>query len=185
MTPLFRKLNLGTHQSILVLNAPGSFDAELAQLAGIEIIRSAPSASAVQFAIGFAITQKELNRLSAQFAKMTSVDAIVWVAYPKGTSKKYRCEFNRDTGWEVLGSAGFEPVRQVAVDEDWSSLRFRRTEHRIAGMVIRRRTLRTGRTTNGVGCQWQHFLGGPDSDVLDAGWNESIQALFTRMLSSC
>ena len=114
---------------MLVLNAPGSFDTELAQLAGIEILRSASKKSAVQFAIGFAITQEELNRLSARFAQIISGDAIVWVAYPKGTSKKYRCEFNRDTGWEVLGEAGFEPVRQVAIDEDWSALRFRRTEH--------------------------------------------------------
>jgi hypothetical protein len=29
----------------------------------------------------------------------------------------------------VLGKAGFEPVRAVAIDEDWSALRFRRTEH--------------------------------------------------------
>jgi len=28
----------------------------------------------------------------------------------------------------VLGELGFEPVRLVAIDEDWSALRFRRTE---------------------------------------------------------
>ncbi|MDZ7812318.1 MAG: hypothetical protein U5L74_04040 [Ideonella sp.] len=28
----------------------------------------------------------------------------------------------------MLGAAGFEPVRQVVVDEDWSALRFRRAE---------------------------------------------------------
>jgi hypothetical protein len=55
-------------------------------------------------------------------------DAIVWFAYPKGTSKRYTCDFNRDTGWDVLGRLGFEPVRQVALDEDWSALRFRRAE---------------------------------------------------------
>ncbi len=53
----------------------------------------------------------------------------MWIAYPKGSSKRYKCEFNRDSGWTVLGSAGFEPVRQVAIDEDWSALRFRRVEH--------------------------------------------------------
>ena len=46
----------------------------------------------------------------------------------KGSSKRYTCDFNRDTGWHVLGEAGFEPVRQVAIDEDWSALRFRRVE---------------------------------------------------------
>ena len=29
----------------------------------------------------------------------------------------------------MLGGAGFEPVRQVAIDEDWSALRFRRVAH--------------------------------------------------------
>ena len=53
---------------------------------------------------------------------------MVWFAYPKGTSKRYRSEINRDTGWQALGRAGFEPVRAVAIDEDWSALRFRRVE---------------------------------------------------------
>jgi hypothetical protein len=52
-------------------------------------------------------------------------DAILWFCYPKGTSKKYTCDFNRDTGWASLGQLGWEPVRQVAIDDDWSALRFR------------------------------------------------------------
>ncbi len=52
----------------------------------------------------------------------------MWIAYPKGTSKRYACEFNRDTGWRALGRLGFEPVRQIAIDEDWSALRFRRAD---------------------------------------------------------
>jgi hypothetical protein len=28
-----------------------------------------------------------------------------------------------------LGTLNLEPVRQVAIDEDWSALRFRRVEH--------------------------------------------------------
>ena len=58
-----------------------------------------------------------------------SGDAVIWFAYPKGSSKKYTCEFNRDTGWAELAKAGYEPVRQVAIDEDWSALRFRKVEH--------------------------------------------------------
>ena len=52
-----------------------------------------------------------------------------WFAYPKGTSKKFKCEFNRDNGWKELGVLGFEPVRAVAIDEDWTALRFRRAEN--------------------------------------------------------
>ena len=39
---------------------------------------------------------------------------------------EYKCDFNRDNGWTRLGELGFEPVRQVAIDDDWSALRFRR-----------------------------------------------------------
>lgn len=53
---------------------------------------------------------------------------LLWFAYPKGTSKKYKCDFNRDDGWEPLRKLGFDTVRQVAIDEDWSALRFRRVE---------------------------------------------------------
>jgi hypothetical protein len=53
---------------------------------------------------------------------------VVWFAYPKQSSKKYTCEFNRDSGWAELGKAGFEPVRMVAIDADWSAVRFRRVD---------------------------------------------------------
>jgi hypothetical protein len=50
------------------------------------------------------------------------------MCYPKGTSKKFKCNFNRDSGWQVMGQHGLEGVRQVAIDEDWSALRFRKVE---------------------------------------------------------
>ena len=129
MTPLFKKLNLGKNETVLILNAPESFETELLQLSGVTILRKRTSKPSCTFAIGFAVKQSELDQVSANLAQSTEGDAIVWVAYPKGTSKRYNCEFNRDNGWTVLGDAGFEPVRQVAIDEDWSALRFRRTEH--------------------------------------------------------
>ncbi len=129
MTPLFKKLNLGANDTILVLNAPESFNAELAELDGVKVLRKASAKLTATFAIGFAVTQAECDSVSQAFVKACEGDSIVWIAYPKGSSKKYKCDFNRDTGWGVLGNAGFEPVRQVAIDEDWSALRFRRTEH--------------------------------------------------------
>jgi hypothetical protein len=82
----------------------------------------------VQFALAFAVTQAQLDRYATQLAAAADGDAILWFAYPKGASKRYNCEFNRDTGWHVITSAGFESVRQVAIDEDWSALRFRRSQ---------------------------------------------------------
>jgi hypothetical protein len=33
------------------------------------------------------------------------------------------------TGWDVIRNAGFDSVRQIAIDEDWSALRFRHVEY--------------------------------------------------------
>lgn len=81
------------------------------------------------FLLAFATKQKEVDALAKIVAGKAAGDAVIWVAYPKGASKKYTCEFNRDTGWDQLGKAGFEPVRQIAIDADWTALRFRRVEH--------------------------------------------------------
>jgi hypothetical protein len=128
-TLLFKKLNLGAHQEIVVLNAPDSFEPELKQLKGVKILRDPLKPKNVEFAIAFAITQAQLDRSSKTLAAASEGDAVIWFAYPKGTSKRYTCEFNRDSGWKVIVAAGFESVRMVAIDEDWSALRFRRVEY--------------------------------------------------------
>jgi hypothetical protein len=127
-TPLFKKLNLGTHDEIVVLNAPESFESELRKLKGAKIVRNPKSPKAVKFGLAFAMTQSQLDRSASLLAAASAGDAVLWFAYPKGTSKRYSCEFNRDSGWGVIRKAGFESVRQVAIDEDWSALRFRRVE---------------------------------------------------------
>jgi hypothetical protein len=79
------------------------------------------------FLLAFVRTLSEVERVARLTADvLAGGDSKLWLAYPKGSSRRYTCEFNRDTGWAALGDAGFETVRQVAIDEDWSALRFRR-----------------------------------------------------------
>jgi hypothetical protein len=129
MPGLWEKLNLGERREILVINAPRSFASELKALHRVRIERRITTIKEVTFALVFVVKQTELDQLSAAIPAKVAGDAVVWFAYPKGTSKRYQCEFNRDTGWDVLRSSGFDTVRQVAIDEDWSALRFRRTEY--------------------------------------------------------
>ena len=123
----FAKLNLKDQEEIVVLNAPASFEPELRTLKDVAVRRDLKGGD-VDFALAFVTTQKDVDALGAQVGKKAKGDAIVWFAYPKGSSKKYTSEINRDSGWAVMGKAGFEPVRMVAIDEDWSAVRFRRVE---------------------------------------------------------
>lgn len=127
MSPLFQKLNLGAHRVIHVLNAPASFAPELAALGDVAVKTTVRGP--VSFALAFVMTQDALDAACTALCAAAEGDAALWMVYPKTTSKKYRCEFNRDSGWPLLGAAGFEPVRMVAVDADWSALRFRRADY--------------------------------------------------------
>ena len=127
-TPLFKKMNLKDQKEILVLNAPSSFDAELKSLKGVKVVRTASGLKEIDFAIAFVIRQAELDAASRILGKLAKGDAVVWFAYPKQSSRRYKADFNRDHGWDVIGKEGFEPVRAVAIDEDWSGLRVRRVE---------------------------------------------------------
>jgi hypothetical protein len=128
MPSIFEKLNLKDQPEIFVLDAPMSFEPEVTKLHDVKVSRELRADGAVEFALAFAVTQAELDKVSKSLAGRAKSDAIVWIAYPKKSSKRYTCEFNRDSGWHVLRDAGFDTVRSVAIDDDWTGLRFRRVE---------------------------------------------------------
>ena len=128
MPTTLQKLQYKQQPQILVLNAPESFEPEIAALTGTKVLRTAKGAADIPIALAFVTIQAEVDRLAPAIAAATSGDAILWFAYPKGSSKRYKSEVNRDRGWQALGDLGFEAVSNIAIDEDWSALRFRRVE---------------------------------------------------------
>lgn len=129
MTPLFKKLQFKDQECVLVMNAPSSFEKELTDISVFTAIaKEITKDSKIEFAIIFVLTQKQIDNSIKLIFPTLHADAILWFCYPKGTSKKYSCDFNRDTGWGTLGKYDLEAVRQVAIDEDWSALRFRKID---------------------------------------------------------
>jgi hypothetical protein len=124
---VFAKLQLKDQPAIVVLDAPESFEPELRALNDVRVLRSFPAKPA-SFALAFMTTPAQLAGYARELKRHVSGDAVVWVAYPKGSSKRYRSTLHRDTGWKPLGALGYEPVRMVAIDEDWSAVRFRKAE---------------------------------------------------------
>jgi hypothetical protein len=51
------------------------------------------------------------------------MDRIAWLAYPKGGQRG--TDLNRDILWKHMLGKGVQGVRQVAIDDTWSALRFR------------------------------------------------------------
>lgn len=125
---IWKKLNLKQEDEIWVLNAPAEFS-DAMHAAPCHINTLYDGFAPIHFALLFATRQDELNTLIPHIAGMLEGDAILWIAYPKQSSKRYTCDFNRDTGWAMLGQYQLEPVRQIAINDDWSALRFRKIEY--------------------------------------------------------
>jgi hypothetical protein len=87
-----------------------------------------------QFVVAFVRSRVEIAEQATSLVAALAEDAVLWIAYPKKSSKRYRSDVGRDDSWQPLGDLGYEAVRQVAIDADWSALRFRRAD-RIARLA--------------------------------------------------
>ena len=130
MASLFAKLQYKNQETILLLNAPAEFQPYLTEIVEQAHIDNAPDGDKrYDFAIVFVKSGAEVAASSALASTHMNNDAVLWFAYPKKSSQKYQTDINRDRGWQPLGDLGYEPVRQVAIDADWSALRFRAASH--------------------------------------------------------
>lgn len=126
MDGLLKKLNFKEGLLIYIENAPVDFDPIVKEWESRGLLTKDPKAAG--FFLGFVQSEKEVMNIFDSLKPYIQNDEIFWMAYPKGSSKKYQSGINRDRGWDVLGKNGFEGVRQVAIDEDWSALRFRKID---------------------------------------------------------
>lgn len=126
MHPLLTKLQFKEASPALLLNEPETFRETAAALAEVTDLHRLPTATTYPFILGFCEDEAQLRALVPLIQDKLTETTLLWVAYPKKSSKRYRSDLNRDVpAWQLLGELGFEGVRQVAIDMDWSALRFR------------------------------------------------------------
>lgn len=130
MDTLLKKLNFKEEKEILVLNSPPEYERILKDFSNsarvLTNINNIEDDQGIKFALIFLFKQEDLTKLIPLFIDSLVGDAKLWVTYPKKSSKKYTSDIDRDHGWNLLGEFGYEPVRQVAFDDDLSALRFRK-----------------------------------------------------------
>lgn len=126
MDALLKKMTWKEGMNIKVWNAPLEF---LDTLNAWKNEGWIDSSSKPDFLLGFVQSEIELHEVFASMHPFLIGDEQLWLAYPKKSSKKYKATINRDSGWGELGKHDLEGVRQIAIDEDWSALRFRKIQY--------------------------------------------------------
>ncbi|RKP54282.1 hypothetical protein D7Z26_13020 [Cohnella endophytica] len=120
---LVKKLRLPSEGKIAVFNAPEGF---LEQI-GLDSEQAVPMESdfgTYVYVQLFAANVADVDRLAPNALRAVHPAGIVWLCYPKGTSK-IKTDLNRDSGWSTVLAAGWEGVSLVSVDDTWSAMRFR------------------------------------------------------------
>lgn len=127
MNDLWKKLNYKGQNPVLIVDAPESFKVELESLALADgLHRKAAPGLRYGFVLAFAATAKDLARVSPAALEAAADGCVLWYAFPKQASKRFSSDLNRDIVWKLLEPLGIQPNRNVAVDDDWSALRFKR-----------------------------------------------------------
>jgi len=120
-------------QPVLIVNAPQAYDEVIRSFNGV--VHQETANGTYEFVQVFGTTNEELRALARGVAGAAEEDGLLWLCYPKKSSKTYKgSDCSRESVAGLLADDGFEPVRQIAIDGDWSALRFRRVE-KIKNMV--------------------------------------------------
>lgn len=127
---LLKKLNFRPPTRACVLGAPPSFLPALEEMNRQTQVDGRPiPGAAYDFALAFCERKAHIATHFNELREHLAPDAVLYFAYPKKSSKQYRSDISRDEGWEPLGEHGYEGVRMVSIDEDWSALRLRHADH--------------------------------------------------------
>ena len=110
MDAILKKLQFRDGDSLDIINEPPGL--ELAPARGD---------SGRRIVLVFVADKKQLSRYTP---KKIASDALLWIAYPKGSSK-VATDLNRDLLWREMDKRGFTGVSLVAIDDTWSAMRFK------------------------------------------------------------
>ena len=128
---LAQKLQLKPGQSLVSVNTPAGCREVLMQALSGNPLLSLEDRENAQALLLFVNNLEEAVRLAPTVMQNVATDGLLWLAYPKGSSK-IKTDVNRDRLWEALAFTGWRPVRQVSIDDTWSAMRFRPSD-RVGG----------------------------------------------------
>src|SRR6185436_2855428 len=119
---LAKKLKLKPGARAAVVGAPEGYLERLGQPAGTTVgtMLDGP----LDWIQVFVADSAELAAVVPGITKAVAPDGLVWISYPKGSSKR-QTDLTRDRGWEQLEGSDLMWLSLVSVDDTWSAFGLR------------------------------------------------------------
>ncbi|MDP4145940.1 MAG: DUF3052 domain-containing protein [Bacillota bacterium] len=122
MNPVLKKIKYTEQNPVLILNAPEEYQDVLKDI-NSEIHTEIKGT--YKFIQVFVKSMDEVKSVIEDVTSALDGDGYLWICYPKGTSKKYKSDCKRDVLVDAISPYNFLGVTLVAIDNDWSAMRFR------------------------------------------------------------
>lgn len=130
MKKLLEKLNYKGQERIAIINADVSLSVLLSnELQDVVVDREIDPRYPYDFVLLFVKSISEVELYTPIVLHNLLADGVLWFCFPKKTSKKFSSKLDRDHGWKALNDSGFHGIRVVAIDDDWSAMRFRNARY--------------------------------------------------------
>jgi hypothetical protein len=113
------RLQVKGERRLATISAPAEVDGKI----GIENKRC--EVSEAEVVLLFAADRGHLDSTLPRVIENVSEKAIIWIAYPKLTSKLAK-DLSRDLIHALAAKFGLDTVSQIAIDDDWSAMRVKR-----------------------------------------------------------
>lgn len=119
-SPLAKKMKLKSGANAAVIRAPEDY---------VDILRHDTALSPTlngkfDWIQIFVRDRAELDDLAPKAAKALKPESMLWISFPKGTSK-IQTDLTRDKGWDGVKKLGLKWINLVSVNDTWSAFALR------------------------------------------------------------
>jgi len=122
-TPLAKKLGLKDGMTVIARNSPKPYEEYFLEYPLIIDADNEPSPESVDFIHIFCSSFEQLDRLYPGLKACLKKNGLMWISWPKKTSK-IETEVTRESLRTYVLERGLVDVKVCAIDDDWSALKF-------------------------------------------------------------
>ena len=132
---ILEKLQLKDEKNLLIQGLPSTVEKQFVKISFAKNVTPLLKARKIEFALVFAISQKQLKDILIDVVPALHDEAKLWVAFPKAASKIVS-DLTRECNWECIAHFGYEEVNLITIDSIWTAMRFKKSNTGVSKSVL-------------------------------------------------
>ena len=132
---ILEKRQLKDEKNLLIQGLPSTVEKQFVKISFAKNVTPLLKARKIEFALVFAISQKQLKDILIDVVPALHDEAKLWVAFPKAASKIVS-DLTRECNWECIAHFGYEEVNLITIDSIWTAMRFKKSNTGVSKSVL-------------------------------------------------